>query len=102
MLPPIQLTGHGIEITQVLRDFVNDKFKRLSKHASQITSLHVTLHVDKLSQIAKAQIHIPHNEVDAQADSEDMYKSIDLLIDKLVRQLEKHGGKSGAKNHRRQ
>lgn len=101
MLPPIQFTGHNVEINQMLRDFVNDKFSRLTKHADQIISVHVILNVDKLSQVAEARLHIPHSEVYAKAESEDMYKAIDLLVDKLVRQLEKHGGKSGKKNHHR-
>jgi putative sigma-54 modulation protein len=94
MLPQIQFTGHGIEITQVLRDFVNDKFERVTKHAQQIISIHVILNVEKLRQIAEAKIHIPHNDIYAQAESEDMYKTIDLLVDKIVRQLEKHRGKA--------
>jgi len=100
MLPQIQFTGHGIEITEVLRDFIENKFSHLAKHAQQIISVHVTLHVDKLSQIAEAKIHVPHNEVYAKAESEDMYKAVDLLVDKLIRQLEKHSGKE-VKNHRR-
>lgn len=101
MLPPIQFTGHNVEVTQVLRDFIDEKFKRLERHASLITSAHVILNVDKLSQIAEATLHIPHNEIYAKAESEDMYKTIDLLIDKLVRQLDRYNGKNGQKNHRR-
>jgi len=93
MLPSIQFTGHGVELTPTLRDFINDKFERLAKHAVQIISVHVILNVDKLCQIAEAKLHLPHKEIYAKADSEDMYKTIDLLIDKLTRQLEKHRGK---------
>ena len=93
MLPQIQFTGHGVEVTQLLRDFINDKFTRLTKHSQQIISIHVILNVEKLRQIAEAKLHIPHNEIHAQAESEDMYKTIDLLVDKIVRQLEKHRGK---------
>lgn len=95
MLPQIQFTGHGIEITPILRDFINDKFDRLTKHAQQIISIHVILNVEKLRQIAEVKLHIPHNEIYAQAESEDMYKTIDLLVDKVVRQIDKHRGKQG-------
>ena len=57
-LPPIQLTGHGIEITQILKDFVTNKFNHLGRHGAQITSIHVILNVDKLRQIAEAKLHI--------------------------------------------
>lgn len=85
----IQLSGHGIEITEALHDFTNQKFERLQKHSNHITNIHVFLNVDNLLQKAEATVHIPGHEVYAKAESEDMYKTIDLLIDKLVRQLDK-------------
>jgi len=94
MLPPIQLTGHHIEITTILRDYVTNKFKHLAKHADRITSIHVVLDVIKLRQLAEARLHIPNAEIYAKAESENMYKTIDLLIAKLVRQLEKFRGRN--------
>lgn len=86
----IQFTGQNIEITPILRDFIAKKFKRLNRHTDTITSIHIMLNVDKLRQIAEAKLHIPGSEIYATSESEDMYKTIDLLIDKLVRQLKKH------------
>lgn len=90
---PIQITGHGIEITSTLNEFIHKKFSRIKKHFDHITSVHVFLNVNKLTQGAEATIHIPGHEFFANAESKDMYKTIDLLIDKLVRQLEKYKGK---------
>ena len=87
---PIQITGHNIEITQTLNDFVDNKFNRLLKHSKKITRIHVILNVEKLRQIAEATLHIPNSEVYAKVESEDMYKSIDGLIDKLINQLDKY------------
>lgn len=97
---PIQLTGHNIELTDTLREFVNNKFSRVTKHAERITRIHIVLSVDKLIQKAEATIHIPHFEVYAEETSDDMYKTIDKLIDKLVRQLEKHKEKEGKSRRR--
>jgi putative sigma-54 modulation protein len=90
----IQFTGHNLEITPILRDFIANKFKRLNRHADTITSIHVILNVDKLRQTAEAKLHIPGSEIYATSESEDMYKTIDLLVDKLVRQLKKHKDKN--------
>ena len=90
----IQFTGHNIEVTPPIRDYVFKKLKKCKRHADLITSIHVILNVDKLRQIAEAKLHIPGAEIYAQTESDDMYKAIDVLIDKLVRQLEKHKGKS--------
>lgn len=100
-LPPIQFTGHGIDMTDVLKDFATNKFSRLAKHAAQIISIHVILNVDKLQQIAEAKLHIPHKEFYAKADSEDMYKTIDLLVDKLIGQMDKHKGKIENNSYRK-
>lgn len=96
---PIQITGHDVEITEALHDFTTKKFEKLQKHSEHITSVHVFLTVDKLDQKAEATVHIPGHEVFAHANSEDMYKTIDLLMDKLIRQLDKHKGKNDKKNH---
>lgn len=95
---PIQISGHGVEITPTIHDFIHKKFSRVQKHFEQITSSHIFLMVNKLEQVAEAKLHIPGHEIYARAKSEDMYKTIDLLVDKLIRQLDKHKGKYD-KNH---
>ena len=95
---PIQFSGHGVEVTQTLRDFVNKKFERIQKHFDHITNIHVFFNLNKLLQVAEATIHLPGTEIYASAESEDMYKTIDLLMDKLMRQLDKHKGKHDKKH----
>jgi len=90
----IQFTGQNIEITPVLRDFISNKFKKLKRYSESITSTHVILNVDKSTrQIAEAKLHVPGSEIYAKCESDDMYKTIDELVDKLLRQLGKHKGK---------
>lgn len=86
---PIQFSGHGFEVTPTLQDFIQKKFSRIQKHSVNITKIHLFFSVDKLIQAAEATIHIPGHEIYAKAESEDMYKTIDLLIDKVIRQLDK-------------
>lgn len=86
----IQLTGHHIDLTSALRDYVNNKFERLERHNEKAADAHVVLTVEKLQQKAEATIHLAKAKVFADAESEDMYAAIDLLVDKLDRQLKKH------------
>jgi len=88
-LPPIQFTSKKIELTDTLKDFADNKFQRLKHHAKKIISIHLTLKVNKLRQTAKASLHLPGKEIYASIVSEDLYKSIDLLVDNLVDQLTK-------------
>jgi len=93
----IQFSGHNIEITPAIRDYVSKKFKKFKRHIDSITSVHVILNVDKLRQIAEAKLHVPGIEIYAQTESDDMYKAIDALVEKLVRQLEKRKGKNAVR-----
>jgi putative sigma-54 modulation protein len=86
----IKLTGHHIEITQALRDYVHDKLERIERHFENVTSVHVILSVEKLRQKAEATIHVAGNDLFADAVDADMYAAIDALTDKIDRQIKKH------------
>ena len=86
----INLTGHHIDITQALRDYVHEKLSRIERHCDQVTSAQVILSVEKLRQKAEATIHVAGNDLFADATHEDMYASIDALADKMDRQVKKH------------
>ena len=92
------LTGHHVDITQPLRDYVNDKLGRVGRHFDHVTSIHVILSVEKLRQKAEATIHVAGNDIFADAVDEDMYAAIDALTDKIDRQLKKHKEKVTAKH----
>ncbi len=89
----INLTGHHVDITDSLRDYVNGKFEKLERHFEHINNVYVVLTVEKLNQIAEATLHLSGTEVHAKAEHNDMYASIDALIDKLDRQVLKYKGK---------
>jgi putative sigma-54 modulation protein len=86
----ITISGHHVEVTPALREYVLAKFDRLQRHFDQITNTDVTLIVEKLVQKAEAKVHVSGADIFANAESEDMYAAIDLLADKLDRQLIKH------------
>ena len=90
----INISGHHVEVTPALREYVLSKLERLQRHFDQITNTEVTLVVEKLVQKAEATIHISGADIFAAAESEDMYAAIDALADKLDRQLIKHKEKS--------
>jgi len=90
----INLTGHHVEITDSLRDYVDSKFTKLERHFDSINNVHVILNVEKLNQKAEATVHLAGGEVFATSEHSDMYAAIDGLIDKLDRQVIKHKEKS--------
>jgi putative sigma-54 modulation protein len=86
----INLSGHHVEITTALREYVNSKMERLERHFDQVTDIHVVLDVEKLRHKAEATMHISGGDIFADAVEENMYAAIDSLVDKLDRQLKKH------------
>ncbi|MCC2638312.1 MAG: ribosomal subunit interface protein [Moraxellaceae bacterium] len=93
----MQISGHHVEITQALKDYIGSKLEKVERHFDHITSMQVILtsmqvilSIDKLVQKAEATIRIAGAELFANAESPDMYAAIDLLSDKLDRQIVKH------------
>ncbi|MFT6552374.1 MAG: putative sigma-54 modulation protein [Zhongshania marina] len=90
----ITVSGHHVDVTPALRDYVNNKLTKLQRHFDNITNTDVTLTVEKLVQKAEATVHVAGADLFATCESEDMYAAIDSLTDKLDRQLIKHKEKS--------
>ena len=86
----INLTGHHVELTDPLREYVNNKMDRLERHFDHVTDTHVVLSVEKLRHKAEATMHISGGKIFADAEQENMYAAIDSLVDKLDRQVKKH------------
>jgi putative sigma-54 modulation protein len=89
----INLSGHHVEVTDSLRDYVNSKFAKLERHFDHINNVYVVLNVEKLTHLAEATLHVNGGEVFASSQDNDMYAAIDSLIDKLDRQVLKYKGK---------
>ena len=90
----ITVSGHHVDVTPALRDYVKNKLTKLQRHFDNITNTDVTLTVEKLVQKAEATVHVAGADLFATCESEDMYAAIDSLTDKLDRQLIKHKEKS--------
>jgi putative sigma-54 modulation protein len=97
----LSVTGHHIEITDALRDYVEDKMAKLQRHFEAISDIHVILNVEKLRQRAEATIDLTGTKIHAEAENADMYAAIDGLVDKLDRQVRKHKDKLRS-HHRRE
>lgn len=96
----IQITAlRELTLTPAMTEQVHEKFKRLERHFGHIIHSHVTLSVDKkFQQTAKANLHLAGGgEIVASCTSEDMYASIDGLMDKLDEQIIKY--KEKLKHH---
>lgn len=90
----ITVTGHQMDVTEPLRNYVAEKIGRLQRHFDNMTTGNIVLHVEKNRHKAEATIHAKGVTLHADAEDGDMYAAIDSLADKLDRQVLKHKEKT--------
>jgi putative sigma-54 modulation protein len=90
----LNLTGHHVEITPALRDYVKSKITKITRHFEHVIDVGVILSVEKLQQKAEANVHVRGKDIFVESGSADMYASIDSLVDKLDRQILRHKEKN--------
>ena len=95
----ITVSGHQVEITDPLHEYAAEKIGRVHKHFDHVTNTNVVLHVEKTRHMAEATIHARGATLHATATGTDLYSAIDLLADKLDRQVVRHKEKTGS-HHR--
>ncbi|MCA0313351.1 MAG: ribosome-associated translation inhibitor RaiA [Candidatus Melainabacteria bacterium] len=102
----VTVTGRNIELTPALKEYLVEKLQRAQKHFDHRLDCTALLSVAKNPSIAKSQkaeitIKVNGNVIRGEESTENMYASIDLVADKIERQLRKYktrhyskGGKS--------
>ncbi len=79
----VDIIGRNIQVTEPIRMYVWDKLSKIERFHNHIMHLHMTLEIQKLEHVCTVVLKIDHTEVKCQADSTDMYASIDRAIDRL-------------------
>lgn len=86
----LQFVGKNIEVTPALKSHATDKFNTLEKRFSPISHVNIVFYVENESQVVEATLHYNGLEIHATAKDNDMYRSIDLLVAKLLGQMTRH------------
>ena len=89
------ITGHHVDVTPALKEYVKDKLERVTRHFDQIIDVAVVLGIEKPAekdkrQRAEVNLHIKGNVLHVEDYAEDLYAAIDGLMDKLNRQVLKY------------
>jgi putative sigma-54 modulation protein len=98
----LTISGHHLEVTPAIREYVQNKLERIKRHFDHVIDIAVILSVDNLSEKEKRQkaeinLRLSGKTVYVESLSQDLYASIDMLIDKLDRQVMKY--KSRVQDH---
>jgi putative sigma-54 modulation protein len=86
----LSVTGHHIDVTESLRNYVGKRLARLERHFDNMTDIHCILTVEKLIHKAEATVNMAGGTIHADSTEENMYAAIDMLVDKLDRQVKKY------------
>ena len=79
----LQISGHHLEITPALHDYVTSKLERVTRHFDHVIDVNVILSVEKLKQKAEVTVHLPGKDIFVEAIDEDLYAAIDAAARKL-------------------
>jgi putative sigma-54 modulation protein len=87
----LNIRGENIEVTNALRDYAQKKLDKLQRYFDQpLTNVHVNFKVYKVGQKIEVTIPIMGNILRAEETNEDLYAAIDIVAEKLERQIRKH------------
>ena len=86
----VQLSGHHVEVTPAISAYITDKLSRVKRHFDQAIEVHATFSTDKNLQKASLRLHSKGHDFQAEHVEVDLYAAIDLVVDKLDRQVTKH------------
>ena len=87
----LKITGLNFDVTAAIKNHVTEKLERISRHASNVISVAITLSVEKVNHKAEADIHLAGKDLHVEAD---MYAAVDVLMDKIDRAVLKYKEKS--------
>jgi putative sigma-54 modulation protein len=89
--PPIQVTGRHVSVTEAMKDYCRRKLACLHLDYPKIIEIQVILDVQKYRHLAEVILHCSnHITLEASSESEDMYASIDQVIDRIGRRMRKY------------
>ena len=86
----LNVSGHHVEVTESLRDYVGVKVERIGRHFDIVSDVKCILTVEKLRHKAEATASVNGGTVYCDHTEEDMYAAIDGLVDKLERRVRKY------------
>ena len=89
----LNVSGHHVEVTPAILTYVRSKLERVTRHFDHVIDAHVILTADKVTQKAEVTLHVPGKDLHCECEDGDLYAAIDVLADKLDRQILKYKDK---------
>lgn len=85
----LSVTFRHMEASDALKDFARDKLSRIEKYLDSALEAHIVLSVEKFRHTADMTIISDGFKINGQEQTEDMYSAIDMVVDKIERQVKR-------------
>ncbi|MFO7746798.1 MAG: ribosome-associated translation inhibitor RaiA [Orrella sp.] len=95
----VQITGHHLEVTPAIREYISSKLDRVNRHFDHVIDTKVILSVEPLKHRAEMTVHMRGKDIHCEAAEENLYAAIDLLADKIDRKVVDHKKKTQNYSH---
>lgn len=86
----LNISGRHLEVTPAIEAYVKTKMARVSRHFDHVIDTQVMLSVERLKHTAGVTMRLRGKDIHCEADNDDLYAAIDLLADKIDRQVIKY------------
>ncbi len=97
----IVTTSRHYELTPALKDYAESKVENLTTFFDNIVSAHIVFTLEKYRHFVEITLHVNGKDFVGHDESDDMYTSVDRVVEKLERQILKHKGKRFRKKARK-
>src|SRR3546814_4366935 len=95
----LSISGRHLEVTPAIREYALTKLSRISRHFDNVIDTQVMLSIEHLKHTAEITMRVPGKDIHCAASDENLYSAIDLLSDKIDRQVIKYKTKAQDYSH---
>jgi ribosomal subunit interface protein len=98
--PRVIVTFRHVDPSDAIRDYAERRFTQIAKRLKRDCNIHLFLGIDKYRQYGEVTLKSGRLTLAAEEETKDLYSVIDLLTDKLGRQLKSHLDKTATRRVR--
>ena len=86
----LSISGRHLEVTPAINAYVKNKMARVARHFDNVIDTQVILSIERLKHMAEVTMRLRGKDIHCEATDENLYAAIDLLADKIDRQVIKY------------
>lgn len=86
----LSFTGRNVHVTDAMKNYAIEKISKIEKFSLRIVDVNITMDIQKVSHRIDIVVKVDHIKIKSHAESDDMYASIDMAVDKLQNQLRRY------------